>query len=348
MRILLLLLSCLLIRALTPAWADAGLRQTYAITNVDATGNTYRAGGANADGAIAFQSADLGAANASIYLNGGEIRTYKNNGDSTRAAHMFYRLYPQNITPGDFIQVDLPFAGNVGNDGTQRWARTDAGINIANGLGPGTYTLEVYWRIDGTFGFFFESNGGSNYKATYTVTRSTLPVSLIDFSVETVQKQVFATWSTASERNNARFDLERSSDARTFERIAQLDGRGTTSTRQHYSAVDESPQLGINYYRLRQTDTDGAFSYSPIRSVIVRTNGEIVLPGQPVNESLRIDGLEEASQLDLMTSQGRLLHRQKNSGSQAQVDVRSWPNGVYLLRVVDPLGVQVKRVVVLH
>lgn len=348
MRILLLLISCLSVSALIPAWADAGLLQTYAITNVDATGNTYRSGGANADGAPAFQGADLGTANASIYLNGGEIRTYANNGDSTRAAHMFYRLYPQNITPGDFIQVDLPFAGNVGNDGTQRWARTDAGLNIANGLGPGTYTLEVYWRIDGTFGFFFESNGGNNYKATYTVTRSTLPVSLIEFLVKTVQKQVFATWSTASERNNARFDLERSSDARTFERVAQLDGRGTTNTRQNYSAVDESPRLGINYYRLRQTDTDGTFSYSPIRSAIIRTNGDIVLPGQPVNELLRIDGLEEASQLDITTSQGRLLHRQKNSGSQAQVDVRGWPDGVYLLRIVDALGVQVKRVVVQH
>lgn len=194
---------------------------------------------------------------------------------------MFYRLYQQTIAPGDFIQVDLPFAGNVGSDGTQRWARTDAGLNIANGLGPGTYTLEIYWRIDGTFGFFFESNGGSNYKATHTVTRSTLPVSLIEFPVKTVQKQVFANWSTASERNNARFDLERISDARIFERIAQLDGRGTTNTRQNYNAVDESPRLGVNYYRLRQIDTDGTFSYSPIRSAIIRTNGDIVLPLSP-------------------------------------------------------------------
>ncbi len=348
MRILLLLVSYLSVSTLIPAWADAGLLQTYAITNVDATGNTYRTGGNSVDGTPAFQGANLGTANTSIYLNGGEVRTSKNNGDSTTAAHMFYRLYPQTITPGDFIQVDLPFTGNVGNEGTQRWARTDAGINIANGLGPGTYTLEVYWRIDGTFGFFFDSNGGNNYKATYTVTRSTLPVSLIEFSVKTIQKQVFATWSTASERTNAHFDLERSTDARSFERIAQLDGRGTTNIRQNYSAVDESPRLGINYYRLRQTDTDGTFSYSPIRSAIIRTNGDIVLLGQPVDELLHIDGLEEASQLDILTSQGRLLHRQKNSGSQAQVDVRNWPDGVYLLRVLDSLGVQVKRVVVQH
>lgn len=347
MRLLLLLLSCLSAITVTPAWADAGLTQTYAITNVDATGNTSRAGGTNPDGAPTFQGADLGTANTSIYLNGGEIRTFRNNGDSTTSAHMFYRLYPQNITPGDFIQIDLPLV-STGQDGSQRWARTDAGINIANGLGPGTYTLEVYWRIDGTFLFSFDSNGGNNYKATYTVTRSTLPVSLIEFSVKTIQKQVFASWSTASERNNARFDLERSTDARTFERIVQLDGHGTTTTRQNYSAVDESPRLGINYYRLRQTDTDGKFSYSPIRSAVIRTNGELVLPNQPADDLLRIDGLEDASQIDITTSQGRVVHRQKNSGSQTQVDVRSWPDGVYLLRVADPLGVQVQRIIVRH
>lgn len=347
MRILLLLVSCLSIAAHTPVWADAGLIQTYAITNVDASGNTSRAGGANPDGAPAFQGADLGTANTSIYLNGGEIRTFRNNGDSTTSAHMFYRLYPQNITPGDFIQIDLPLV-STSQDGSQRWSRTDAGINIANGLGPGTYTLEVYWRIDGTFLFSFDSNGGNNYKATYTVTRSTLPVSLIDFSVKTVQKQVFANWSTASERNNARFDLERSSDARTFESIARLDGHGTTTTRQTYSAVDESPRLGINYYRLRQTDSDGKFSYSPLRSAILRTNGEIVLAGLPANDVLSIDGLEDASQVDISTTQGRSIYQQKSNGSQTQVDVRTWPSGLYLLRVADQLGVQVQRVVVQH
>jgi hypothetical protein len=347
MRILLLLVSCLSAAVFTPVWADAGLVQTYAITNVDASGNTSRAGGFNSDGGQSFQGANLGTAQASIYLNGGEVKTYKNDGADVTAAHMFYRLYQQGITPGDFIQIDLPFGSDLGN-GNQKWARSDAAINIASGLGPGNYVLEVYWRIDGTFGFSFDSNGGQNYKATYTVTSTTLPVSLIDFSVKTIQKQVVANWSTASERNNARFDLERSSDALTFESIARLDGHGTTTTRQAYSAIDESPRLGVNYYRLRQTDVDGKFSYSPLRSAIIRTNGEIVLTGQPANEVLSIDGLEEASQVDISTIQGRSLYRQKSSGSQTKIDVGNWPSGLYLLRVADQLGVQVQRVVVQH
>ncbi|GEM_PF-4887453 len=347
MRTLLLLISCLSAAVFTPAWADAGLTQTYAITNVDASGNTYRAGGVNADGAQSFQGASLGTAQTSIYLNGGEVKTYKSDGSDVTAAHMFYRLYQQGITPGDFIQVDLPFGSDLGN-GNQKWTRTDAAINIASGLGPGTYVLEVYWRIDGSFGFAFDSNGAQNYKATYTVTSTTLPVSLIDFSVKTVQKQVFANWSTASERNNAHFDLERSSDALTFERIARLDGHGTTTTRQTYSTVDESPRLGINYYRLRQTDADGKFSYSPLRSAIVRTNGEIVLTGQPANEALNIDGLEDASQIDISTMQIRSVYRQRSTGSQTRVDVSNWPSGLYLLRVADHLGVQVQRVLVQH
>lgn len=338
------LFGCLLTQ---PARAEFGLIQTSVSTNVDAAGNVARAGNYNTDNLPGFNGSNLGTANTSIFLNGAEIRTSATNGDAVTTAQLSYRLYLQGIAPGDFVTMDLSNTSTDAN-GNQTWNLSNANINLANGLAPGTYTLEVYWKILGNFGFFFDSNGGNYSRATYTVTATTLPVSLIEFSVKTVQRQVFANWSTGSERNNARFELQRSADARSFETVAQLDGRGTTQTRQFYNATDESPRLGINYYRLRQTDTDGSFRYSPIRSAILRTNGELLLIGQPANEQLQLEGLESSAMVEISDLQGRVLYRQPSQGSQARVLTAGWPSGTYLLRVTEPLGVQARRIVVQH
>ncbi len=102
-----------------------------------------------------------------------------------------------------------------------------------------------------------------------------LPIELIEFTATiNKNKEVELNWLTASEWNNDYFSVERSFDAIHFQPIGTIDGNGTTDQTHHYFFTDEHPHSGYNYYRLRQTDYDNHFTYSPIEAVKLSNDAE--------------------------------------------------------------------------
>ena len=104
--------------------------------------------------------------------------------------------------------------------------------------------------------------------AYVTITVATgLPIELLYFNgvrFETVNK---LSWSTASEKNNDYFNIEKTKDGNDWIEIANLPGAGNSSTQLFYSFADDKAESIINYYRLKQTDYDGKFKYSDIISI---------------------------------------------------------------------------------
>ncbi len=94
-----------------------------------------------------------------------------------------------------------------------------------------------------------------------------LPVELIHFDVRAEGESIRLTWTTASEHNSAYFDIERSGSDARFEPIGRVAAVGYSLQERQYEFFDARPLPGTNYYRLRQADADGAFSYGPIRQV---------------------------------------------------------------------------------
>lgn len=94
-----------------------------------------------------------------------------------------------------------------------------------------------------------------------------LPIELLRFEAVEDGAIVQTAWATSSESNNAFFTVERSADARTFQPIGKVDGAGNSHTTLHYAFTDQKPLYGISYYRLKQTDFDGLFTFSDIRAV---------------------------------------------------------------------------------
>lgn len=348
MKLLYALMLSVFIRPYALKAQQADIFQTYAIVNVDGGTDSYRAGAKNADNATVFNNASYGIANASITLKGGEIKTFKNNGGDVTGARLYYRVYPAGNPSGAFVLVNLPFSANLNGNGDQKWTTTGANINLASGRPSGNYTLEVYWQITTSLGDRFDSNNGANAKASFTISSTTLPVTLAAFNARANGYMASLDWTTVSEQSNAYFDVERSKDAQTFGRVGRVEGRGTGTSRQVYSFTDESPNLGANYYRLRQVDTDERSSYSPVRVVQIRSNGELAILGNPTAEQISMAGLEPGSTVDLLDLNGQLRTRQSATDSRLQIDVRNLPGGAYLLRVAEPTGVQTKRVLVVH
>jgi Secretion system C-terminal sorting domain len=98
---------------------------------------------------------------------------------------------------------------------------------------------------------------------------STLPVELYSFSAVKKDNGAEINWATASEINNEWFELERSTDGKEFTTAAMIAGNGTTAEKSSYSFTDKLKNVtaAVVYYRLKQIDIDGNFTYSSVRTV---------------------------------------------------------------------------------
>jgi hypothetical protein len=88
-----------------------------------------------------------------------------------------------------------------------------------------------------------------------------IPVELTSFTANVVDHTVVLNWSTATETNNFGFEVEKKSGS-NYRTIGFVNGAGTTTQPQEYTFVDEYAEVGVNYYRLKQVDLDGTYSYS--------------------------------------------------------------------------------------
>ena len=92
-----------------------------------------------------------------------------------------------------------------------------------------------------------------------------LPVTLTEFTATPHDNEAVLQWQTAQEENSNFFAIERSTDGKTFTTIGTVPAAGNSVAPRNYSFTDLAPQQNNDFYRLRQTDLDGNFTYSPVR-----------------------------------------------------------------------------------
>jgi len=133
------------------------------------------------------------------------------------------------------------------------------------------------------------SGSGVVNSGILTSLSSPLPIELIRFDGTVNSDAVLLNWVTASEVNNNFYTVERSSDAIDFNEIGIVKANNTMY-KSTYNLWDNSPIKGINYYRLKQTDFDGSFTYSQIVGVEFNNDIRVVLHPNPIkkNETLII------------------------------------------------------------
>ena len=120
---------------------------------------------------------------------------------------------------------------------------------------------------------FFAASGpiGNSNPWAIASNSTPLPVELVNFDAKLVDTRVKLSWTTASEINNDFFTVERADkDLTKFDFIAKVNSYMQNSTVMlNYETWDENPLQGLQYYRLKQTDMDGEFTYSDLRPVFV-------------------------------------------------------------------------------
>lgn len=173
---------------------------------------------------------------------------------------------------------------------------------------------------------------------------SPLPVELLSFTADAVDnKIVHLNWETASEQNSDKFIVERSLDGKTWEFVVEVSASGFSNQIKNYQGVDPSPYSGYSYYRLKQLDLDGSFSYSATEQVFIKdavVYTTVVYPN-PATNQINVqfsDARVKSRVLIVYDVQGKLLiHRDVLSATAnniVPIDVSRLAQGSYLIQVI--------------
>ncbi|MBS1945954.1 MAG: T9SS type A sorting domain-containing protein [Bacteroidetes bacterium] len=167
-------------------------------------------------------------------------------------------------------------------------------------------------------------------------TANPLPIVLLYFSAQEEGAHVHAAWATASERDNDHFTVERSVDGADFQRIADLPGAGNSNGILHHGFNDMEPLDGTSYYRLKQTDFNGAFSYSPAVAV-VRSGGrgDLMAWPNPATDAVHVQAGNGTAivQVDLFDMAGRMQQFGSFDPITGTVQLAGVSPGLYVLQV---------------
>ncbi len=224
---------------------------------------------------------------------------------------------------------------------------TNAQYNWFSSATPGINYYVFVQGVGGTQGAFtLGLNGVASTSGGITTPPCTpivvLPIELVSFTGELEGKQNLLKWTTATETNNDYFTLEKSQDAVNFTGFKRIAGAGTSIFSIDYSAYDVSPYAEITYYRLKQTDYNGAFTYSNIIALSNSMNDLSVtnLRPNPTSSDIRFDlysPLRGKATVQLMDYLGRMVSDElvniTEGNTAVDVKMSELPKGVYSLKV---------------
>lgn len=162
-----------------------------------------------------------------------------------------------------------------------------------------------------------------------------LPVKLVDFSAAREGNTATLVWSTSEESNSDYFEVQRSGDGKAWEKLETIVAKGESSVEAHYSAVDDSPLNGDNFYRLKMVDKDGTFALSKIRNVQFDLKTAYTLFPNPVSDKLNLKSTEDwnsVSSIKIYNAQGVEVYASPLVPVK-EIEVKNLPSGTYVVKL---------------
>lgn len=185
---------------------------------------------------------------------------------------------------------------------------------------------------------------GCNSVSQVLAACSALPVTLTYFKGNDDNGSILLSWQTASEEDNDFFQVEYGRDGIHFSTIGTLNGKGNTATLNNYSFRHTFPSKGSNYYRLKQVDFDGRFSYSNIVRVEMGPGPEIELFPNPTTGYVKLRGDLAEGTVRLIDVTGRLIAEQQLPDHYL-IDMTREAPGIYFIEIQMGSEQVIKKVV---
>ncbi len=176
---------------------------------------------------------------------------------------------------------------------------------------------------------------------SYTPGTSTLPVNFTSFNAIKQNTDALLTWSTASEINNNGFAIEKSLDGKTFNQIGFVKGAANSNKLLSYNFTDNDLSKGTSYYRLKQIDMDGNYTFSKTVTVVneVAKKATRTLPN-PFNNELNIHVTADAATtatVEVMDMLGKVhysgIETLTAGDNKININTSNLTDGIYFVRM---------------
>lgn len=302
-------------------------------------------------GAIDPNNSNIGLVQSSVYIS----NTPREDADGTNYLNRSIYISSEDTPNGQpmtlrlyFTQAELDsLIANSAGDGVDEVSsindliitRVDSDQCSAGYPGDGEILTPSATGIDGlglyieveveTLGGFFIHGGAAP-----------LPVELLSFDANKVKDGVQLDWTTASERNNSHFEVQKSLDGRNFITIGNVDGNGTTTESKSYLYVDKNMNDNLLYYRLKQMDYDGMYAFSDVRSIMIAEDSKSFQIFPTTTNSI-ITVLNNKDIANAVVNVYNQLGQQMNTinlSQQAQIDLTEYPDGMYFITILNGVG----------
>jgi len=291
-------------------------------------------------------------AGATLNMNGGAYRLDLNSSTSifvNQGTANIHTLFVQSSATGTAVCLGANSCTNL----------TNMTNNLANSFnapdGPAVLAIRgnallnnpltnnesvVICRANGS-----TTSGGSSFgsatvvnncsSCSETVLAPVLPIELLFFNGKQEKESIGLSWATATELGNDYFSIEKSTDGIRWIVLENIQGAGNSTSNLQYTFEDNAPEDGIQYYRLKQTDFDGTFTYSI--AIAINFEGAAnrksisVYPNPNSSNQLNFRGIGVGLSytLELKKVTGELLYSQTiNANSIALPDLEK---GMYLI-----------------
>jgi hypothetical protein len=252
------------------------------------------------------------------YVSGaGTVLGYFNGGDVTTIASL------RNMTTQDAnsINSDPTYANASGTS-----ASDFIPSRVMNGLAGLGITLDY---LGSTRDLSNPSMGALN-------STNTLPVSWLSFTGRAIHGDVELNWSTASELNNSHFEIQRTANAIDFSTIGSVAAGTNQSVVNNYQYLDLNPLAGASYYRLKQVDIDGKYSFSSI----IQINGTPLSEIKIYNDAEALHVLVPASVSGtsiafIYDAAGRVISKQQVLPGRNIINTARLSGGNYFVQLVN-------------
>ncbi len=304
---------------------------------------------------------------ANLKLN---LTSYNYSGSEIYYIHMFDTVpygTPPTTNPGG-IAAAFPRNWIIYRYGGASYDSIYANFILRNGalsIGAQTADISLFRRSNGEAGAWtsfqnpasalnvstgtvtFKYTNPSQFRAQFSIggNNNPLPVTLLQFNAKLQNKDVLLNWATAAELNNRGFEVERSVDGKEFQNIGFVEGKNNSNSRADYQFNDASAlaHSQVLYYRLKQLDFDGKYTYSDmvrVQSGNAVLNGVSVSPNPfSVNAQVQLSTLfNGAAHITISDVQGRVVLNEVHevvAGNNAinLQNMESLKQGVYFMRV---------------
>jgi hypothetical protein len=281
-----------------------------------------------------------------LILKGGWLNSWQNGGDDV--CHGIIEYVVTSGGPSGSLMIDY-VAPHAGNPGDKYHSNQNYSVNISN-MAPGNYTLMVNYKLYGRFGGVSCTSPGTTNSfttstlatQTYTFTIQSTPLPVVFLNVKGIIKadNNVLIWNTQKEENNSHFDVESSMDGSNFQIIGRVYSNAFSKT---YQFEHKTKEFGVYYYRIKQVDFDGNYTYTLPISLYRRTSIASV-ENWVAHDKIRIFS-DNIIQYKIINSNGLLMCEKSLAPGENFVEINDFPPGIYIVTCTNEFESITKKIV---